>query len=85
MDLEELHNNAHTVHEQFCNGQFVLHKTRNRFSALAIDQAHKQNTVPIKADDGAIGLLQDPSMLNRWKLAGPHISTILQEYEDENS
>lgn len=80
-DLEELKDKAPSVHEYFCKGQFVIHKTRNPFSALGVDQAHEQNNALIKGNGGAVGLLQDPGMLRRWMLSGPQLVSILDEFE----
>ncbi len=34
-------------------GNFVIHKTTNEFSAIAIDQAHEQNNTLVKGTTGA--------------------------------
>lgn len=80
-DLEELKYTAPSVHEYFSKGQFVIHKTNNPFSALAVDQAHEQNNALIKGNGGAVGLLQDSAMLRRWMLSGPQLVSILDEFE----
>ena len=54
MSLEQQHPD---VASEFHKGNFVIHKSRREFSALAIDQAHEQNNSVIKGDGGAIGLL----------------------------
>ena len=36
------------VHSEFLNGKFVMKKTAHSFSALAIDQAHEQNSASVK-------------------------------------
>lgn len=64
-DLEELQTKAPSVHEHFCNGGFVVRKTKNRFSAIAIDQAHEQSNALIKGNGGAVGLLQEMQKLIR--------------------
>lgn len=43
--LAELNDTALIVHEYFGNGQFVIHKTNNPFSALAVDQAQRKTTL----------------------------------------
>lgn len=45
-DLEELPTKAPDVDMQFHMGNFVIRKTSNPFSALAIDQGHEQNNAP---------------------------------------
>lgn len=58
------------VAQEFYKGNFVVHKSRREFSAMAIDQAHEQNNAVIKGDGGAIGLTEDPTALRQWMVAG---------------
>ena len=44
------------VEAEFKSGNFVVYKTGNKFSAMALDQAHKQNNALVKGSGGAIGL-----------------------------
>lgn len=69
------------IYEQFQHGQFVLHKTLNRFSGMAIDQCHEQNNAIIKGTGGAVGLTENPSALRRWTVAGPELARLLTEFE----
>ncbi|KAK3918979.1 Chromosome-associated kinesin KIF4 [Frankliniella fusca] len=80
-DLEELPDKAPSVHQEFCSGNFVVHKTANAFSGLAIDQAHEQHNAMAKGPAGIIGLTQDPSSLRRFTVAGPEVSSILSRFE----
>ena len=66
---------------EFKASNFVVHKTNQDFSALALDQAHEQANAIIKADGGAIGLTEDPSALRRWMVAGPEVSRLVSMYE----
>ena len=51
-DMESL---PTSIKDQFeVNGTWVARKTQNRFSAMAIDQAHKQNNDLVKGSGGAI-------------------------------
>ena len=44
-----------SIKDQFeVNGTWVARKTQNCFSAMAIDQAHKQNNDLVKGSGGAI-------------------------------
>ena len=43
-------------YQDFCNGTFVIRKTVNPFSAIALDQAHEQNNATIKVVGGAVGV-----------------------------
>ena len=69
------------VHSQFSSGHFVVQKTTNLFSAMAIDQCHEQVNAPIKSDGGAVGLTESPQALERWMVAGPEIVRVLLEFE----
>ena len=40
------------------NGKFMISKTLNAFSKMAIDQAHEQENERIKGDGGAVGLTE---------------------------
>jgi hypothetical protein len=82
-DLQELPEKCPEVDHQFNLGNFVVRKTRNPFSALAIDQAHEQHNAEIKGSGGAIGLLQDPAALHRWSVAGPEVSRLIAEFLDD--
>ena len=53
------------------DGHWVIQKTKNRFSAMSIDQAHEQNNALVKGSGGAIGLMQNPVAFRKWLLAGP--------------
>ena len=78
MVLEEQHPDAAS---EFHKGNFVIHKSRRDFSAMAIDQAHEQNNSIIKGDGGAIGLTEDPAALRRWMVEGPEMSRLLTAYK----
>ena len=69
------------VASEFHKGNFVIHKSRRDFSAMAIDQAHEQYNAVIKGDVGAIGLTEDPAALRRWMVAGTEVSRLLAAYE----
>ena len=51
----------------FCEN-FVIRKTNNPFSAIAIDQADEQNSAIIKGVGGAVGLLSETldAVLRSW-------------------
>ena len=50
---------------EFKAGKFVIYKTSNTFSAMAIDKCHKQNNALVKGSGGAIGLTENPGALRR--------------------
>jgi hypothetical protein len=79
MALSEKHP---AVLAEFQAGKFVVNKTSNTFSAMAIDQCHEQNNATIKGSGGAVGLTDNPGALRRWMVAGPEIARMVTEFED---
>ena len=69
------------VAREFHQGNFVVHKSNRNLSAMAIDQAHKQNNAVIKGDGGDIGLTENPSALRRWMEAGPELSRLVANHK----
>ena len=59
-----------------------MHKTKRPFSSIAIDQAHEKNNKVVKGDGGAVDLLQNPKALLRWVVAGPELSRVIGEFEN---
>ena len=60
----------------------LLYKTLvTFFSAIAIDQCHEQMNKLVKGEGGAVGLTENPHALERWMVAGPEISRLIQEFE----
>ena len=55
MTLQEQHPDTAI---QFTQGGFVVHKTKQPFCSIAIDQAHEQNKKVVKGDGGAVVFLQ---------------------------
>ena len=75
---------AHSeVAREFEAGNFTIQKTSRQFSAIPIDQAHEQNNAAIKGDGGAVGLTDNPAALRRWMMAGPEITRLIGEFQDE--
>ena len=57
-DMSLLSEKHPAILAEFLVGKFVVHKTSNTFSAIAIDQCHEQNNATVKdSAGGAIGLL----------------------------
>ncbi len=73
-DMITFSNKHPDVLTQFQSGKFVVHKSSNKFSAMAIDQCHEQNNAMVKGSGGAIGLMGNPGALRRWMVAGPEIA-----------
>ena len=68
------------VYEQFMKGDFTIRKSEWVFSAIAIDQAHKQNNASVKGDGGAVGLTENPAALHRWMVSGPEMACLIKEF-----
>ena len=70
---------------QFKRGNFVLHKTSNKLSAIAIDQCNEQNNGMVKGSSGgAISITSNPSALRRRMVAGPEVARTIMEFEDHS-
>ena len=48
---------------QFCNGSFVVHKTKKCFSSVALDRGHEQVNAGYKGEGGAVELTENPAAL----------------------
>ena len=77
-DMTLLSENHPRIYAEFCAGKFVVYKTCNKFSAMAIDQCHEQNNAVI---GGAVGLMMNPGALRRWTVAGPEVVRMVNEFE----
>lgn len=80
-DMSSLESQLPDVHNEFMKGKFVVSKTCNKFSSIAIDQAHEQTNAVVKGDGGAVGITENAAALRRWMLSGPEISRLIQEFE----
>ena len=60
---------------EFKAGKFVIYKTSNKFSTMAIEQCHEQNNAFTKGSGGAIGLTENIGAQRRW--TGPEIGQII--------
>lgn len=75
-----------SIYQEFVEcGNWVVQKTKNRFSSMPIDQAHEQNNELIKSSGGAVGLTENPSAFRKWMIAGPEQARLLMELEGEFS
>ena len=70
---------------EFTAGKFVIYKTSNKFSAMAIDQCHEQNNALVKGSRGTIGLTGNPGALRRWTVVGPEIVRNTEEFEGDRA
>ena len=81
-DMVNLNTTHPEVYRQFVSGNFVVQKTKNVFSAMAIDQCNEQVNDLIKGDGGAVGLTENQQALERWMVAGPEIARLVMEFEE---
>ena len=69
------------VYRHIRQRQFVVHKTKHAFSAIALDHAHEQINASVKGDGGAVGLTENPGALRRWMVAGLEVARMIDEFE----
>jgi len=81
-DMLQLSTNAADIRKEFEQGKFTVQKTNRVFSAMSLDQAHEQNNDLVKGDGGIIGLTENDQSLQKWMVAGPEISRLVQEFEE---
>ena len=77
--MEYLNAKFSDVATQFRKGHFVRDKTNRAFSALYIDQTHKQNNKAVRGDGGVICLTKIPTLF--WMVSGQEMSRIITEFE----
>jgi hypothetical protein len=68
---------------KFEEGNWVLSKTKRRFSSIPFDQVHEQENKIVKGSGGAIGLTENPAAFQRWMLSGPENAARLRKFEEE--
>ena len=83
-EMSQLQLNHPDVYEEFSKGKFSVQKSNRKFSRIASDQNHEQMNAKINRVDGAIGLTQNETALQRWLICGQEISWLLDEFESIN-
>ena len=73
------------VFEAFWKGYFTVKKENRVFSAIEIDQVHKQNNKVVKTDGGAIRTFDTEPASLEWALAGSSISDMVFASTNRNS
>ena len=82
--IRDMENVPESIMKEFSqNGHWVVHKTKKRFSAMPLDQAHEQNNEKVKGLGGAIGLTENPIAFRKWMVSGPEQARLMSEYEEE--
>ena len=84
-DLLELQLTCPTIYGEFQKGNFDTQKTRHMFSSLANDQVHERLNEIVKGVGGIVGITESESALNRWKVGGPELARLLNEYDEKYS
>ena len=77
--MEYLNTKFADVATQFRKGHFVRDKTNLAFSALSIDQTHKQNNKAVRGDGGGICVTEILTLF--WMVSGQEISRIITKFE----
>lgn len=80
-DMRSLDQMVPHVALEFRKGLFTENKSLERFSSIAIDQAHEKNNAMVKGESGAVGLTENPNALRRWMLSGPEMARLVNEFE----
>ena len=78
--LQDLWHLPESVSEAFEHKHWVISKSKRKFSAIAIDEAHEQMNRILKASGGVIGLFQNTDQLQRWMVSGPEVAMIMDEF-----
>ena len=55
---------------------WVVQKTCRRFSARPLHQTHEQENAKVNREGGAVGLTENPSVLQRWMVVGPQMARL---------
>ena len=80
-DLLELQLTCPTIYAEFQKGNFATQKTRHMFSSLANERLNEI----VKGDGGIVSITESESSLNRWKVGGPELARLLNEYNEKYS
>ena len=62
-------------------GNFVVQKSRRKFSQMAKDQAHEQSNMILQTKGGAAGLYENHEALMLFMLAGPDCARMVEEFD----
>ena len=81
-DMVQLAQQNPEVHAEFMKGNFVVQKSRRKFSTLmAKDHAHEQSNKILQTKGGAAGLYENIETLMLFMLAGPDCARMVEEFE----
>lgn len=82
-DMQVLNQTSPDTYYEFKeNGNFVVARTKNRFSSMGIDHRHEQLNADVKGNaSGAVGLTEEEEKFLRWMICGPEEARIVREFE----
>lgn len=81
-DLAALSHQHQSLAVEFQNDNFVIHKSKNVLSGIAMDQGTEQNIGLLKGTSGVIGLTENQSAFRRWQVGAPDLVRIVEEFEE---
>ena len=78
-DIETLEESGSDLIEEFVQGNFVVTKSRNRFSAIALDQNHEQCNATLKGKGGTTESFQKDEAFRRWLVTQPKLFELTRD------
>ena len=78
-DLLSVQKKCPSINAEYLKGNFLIQKSKHKFSALAHDQVHEQLNEIVKGDGGIIGITENDAALRRWMIAGPATIRVLMD------
>ena len=71
------------VYQEFhAKGNFVVARTNDDFSSMALDQRHEQLNKDIKGDGGMVGVTEDEEKFRNWTICSPETARAVVEFEE---
>lgn len=81
-DMVELEWKHPEVYEEFMKGNFVIQKSRKKFSLISKDHIHEQTTKVMKSDGGISNIYDNPDTMVDHILALPEKLRAIAEFEE---
>jgi len=63
-------------------GNFAIAKSRNRFSAMAMDQNYEQ-CATVKGRGGTVAMIQNEESMRRWMITQPKLMELPSDFHEE--
>ena len=80
-DMVQLAQQNPEVNAEFMKGNYVVQKSRRKFSQMAKDQGHEQSNKILQTKGGAAGLYESHEALMLFMLAGRDWARMVGEFE----